>query len=286
MKAFQAEFHVTTMLRVFDVNSSSYYAWLRRDTSQRRLQDILLLAVIRKLHLNSHGTYGALRIHAELKPLGWRVGKKRVARLMAEAGIVGITRRRYNPTTVRNKKERPAPDLVDRKFQASGPNELWVADITEIPTQSTKLYLATVLDVWSRRIVGFAMDTHMESTLAQRALTEALQARGASCVIHHSDQGSQYTAADFKELAKDSGVQLSMGSVGDCYDNAMAESFFATLECELLALKTFAGPKEAQVAVFDFIAAFYNITRRHSSIGYHTPAEFEALHADKQRRAA
>jgi putative transposase len=286
MKVFQAEFRVSSMLRVFDVSSSGYYAWLGRGASKHRLQDSLLLAAIRKVHLDSRGTYGALRVHAELQARGWKVGKKRVARLMAAAGIAGVTRRRYSPTTVRNKKERPAPDLVDRKFQASGPNELWVADITEIPTLSGKLYLATVLDVWSRRVVGFAMDTHMESTLAQRALTEALQARKASSVIHHSDQGSQYTAGDFKSLAKSRGVRLSMGSVGDCYDNAMAESFFATLECELLALRSFADPQEAQVAVFEFIAAFYNTNRRHSSIGYHAPTAFEALHASKLRRAA
>jgi putative transposase len=286
MKAFQPEFQVKIMLRVFKVSSSGYYAWLRRDMSAHRLHDILLLAAIRKAHLDSRGTYGVLRVHAELKAQGWRLGKKRVARLMSEAGIAGITRRRYNPTTVRNKKERPAPDLVDRKFQASGPNKLWVADITEIPTVAGKLYLATVLDVWSRRVVGFAMDTHMESTLAQRALTEALRARETSSVIHHSDQGSQYTAGDFKALAKDSGVDLSMGSVGDCYDDAMAESFFATLECELLALRSFADPDEARVAVFEFIAAFYNTARRHSAIDYFVPAEFEELHADHLKKAA
>ncbi len=285
MKAFQAEFRVSTMARVLGVSRQGFYAWCRREPSQRATTDVLLLAEIRRLHQASRGLYGACRIHAQLRRGGWRVGKKRVARLMIQAGIRGVMRQGYKPTTVRNKRDRPAPDLVNRAFHAEAPDLLWVADITEIPTRSGKLYLATVLDVFSRRIVGFAMDTHMESTLAQRALQEALTARKPSQVIHHSDQGSQYTAKAFRELAAATDVQVSMGSVGDCYDNAMAESFFATLEHELLRLKTFWTPEQARKEVFDFIAGFYNTSRLHSQIGYRTPAEMDALHQSMRAAA-
>lgn len=279
MKAFQADYSVSTMARVLGVSRSGFYAWCQRGPSRRATTDALLLVEIRRVHQASRGLYGACRIHAELRRCGWRVSKKRIARLMAEAGIRGVMRQGYKPTTVRNKRERPAPDLVNRAFHAEAPDLLWVADITEIPTRGGKLYLATVLDVYSRAIVGFAMDTHMESTLAQRALQEALTARQPSQVIHHSDQGSQYTAKAFRELADEANVQVSMGSVGDCYDNAMAESFFATLEHELLRLRTFWTPEQARSEVFEFIAGFYNTHRLHSQLEYRTPAEMDAQHA-------
>lgn len=273
------------MARVLGVSRQGFYAWCRREPSQRATTDVLLLAEIRRLHQASRGLYGACRLHAQLRRGGWRVGKKRVARLMIQAGIRGVMRQGYKPTTVRNKRDRPAPDLVNRAFHAHAPDLLWVADITEIPTRSGKLYLATVLDVYSRSVVGFAMDTHMESTLAQRALQEALTARKPTRVIHHSDQGSQYTARAFRELAAEQDVQVSMGSVGDCYDNAMAESFFATLEHELLRLKTFWTVEQARHEVFEFIAGFYNTSRLHSQIGYRTPAEMDALHGQVQTAA-
>ena len=279
MKAHQAEHSISLMARVLGVSRSGYYAWLLREPSLRAQADQLLLEKMRATHLDSRGTYGVRRIHAALRNDGWRVGKKRVSRLMKEAGIAGIWRRRYRATTQRDPKARPSPDLVNREFKATGPNQLWVADITHIPTKTRPVYLATVLDVWSRRVVGWALDTHMESELVERALLAALDGREARAVIHHSDQGSQYTSKAFRALAKRHGVRVSMGSVGDCYDNAMAESLFATLECELLDLHDFDDPEQAIPAVFAFIAGFYNNTRLHSSIGYRTPNDFERLEA-------
>jgi len=275
MKAYQAEHTITRMARVLRVSRAGYYAWLGRAPSVRAQSDALLLAEIRAIHLASRGTYGVRRVHASLQQQGWRVGKNRVARCMAEAGIVGVTRRRSKTTTVRNPRQRPAPDLVERQFRATRPDALWVADITHIPTVTGAVYLAAVQDVWSRRIVGWAVDSHMESELAQRALTAAVARRKPIDVIHHSDQGSQYTARAFKQLAERHGVRLSMGTVADCYDNAMAESFFATLECELQALHRFHNLEDAHRALFDFIEGFYNTHRLHSGVGYRSPVDFE-----------
>ena len=204
-----------------------------------------------------------------------RVGRKRVARLLKQAGLRGVSRRKWPVTTVRAEHARPAPDLVQRAFTATGPNQLWVADITYIPTWAGTLYLAVVLDVWSRRIIGWAMATHLRTSLVVAALDMAIVQRRPAAVIHHSDQGCQYTAIEFGRRCREANVRPSMGSVGDCYDNAMCESFFATLECELLDRVTLRTPAEAQLAVFDFIEGWYNPTRRHSSLDYVSPAEFE-----------
>ena len=198
-----------------------------------------------------------------------------MARLMKESGLVGVSRRKSVRTTRRDPSARPAPDLVDRKFVASGPNQLWVADITYIPTLAGFLYLAVVLDVWSRKIVGWAMSSRLAKEIVLDALTMAVeQRRPAAGVIHHSDQGCQYTSIEFGKRCREAGVRPSMGSVGDCYDNAMCESFFATLECELLDRVRLAGD-EAELAVFDFIEGFYNTRRRHSALGYLSPLDFE-----------
>jgi putative transposase len=174
---------------------------------------------------------------------------------------------------------RPAPDLVERDFGAPGPDRLWVADITYVPTWSGFLYLAVVIDAWSRRVVGWAMENHLRTELVLDALNMALGQRQAASVIHHSDQGCQYTSIAFGLRCREARVQPSMGSVGDCYDNAMAESFFATLECELLDRVRFRTQAEARIAIFDFIEGFYNPSRRHSSLGYVSPIEFERQHA-------
>ena len=279
MKAHQAEHSVVLMARVLGVSRAGYYAWAGREPSRRAQADQLLLEKIRAVHMESRGTYGVRRMHAALKNDGWQVGKKRISRVMKQEGIAGVWRRRYRATTKRDPKERPSPDLVNRNFSASGPNQLWVADITQLPTRTRPAYLATVLDVWSRRVVGWALDTHMESELVERALKDALDGREAQGVIHHSDQGSQYTSKAFRTLAHRHGVRVSMGSVGDCYDNAMAESLFATVECELLDLHDFDGPEQAISAVFEFIEGFYNSTRLHSGIGYLAPNDFERLEA-------
>jgi putative transposase len=280
MKANQAAHSVTTMCRVLGVSAGGYYAWQHRGVSARRRQDEALLEQIRMFHRQSGGSYGAPRILRDLRAAGVRVGRKRVARLLKQAGLRGVSRRKWPVTTVRAEAARPAPDLVQRAFTATGPNQLWVADITYIPTTMGFLYLAVVLDVWSRRIVGWAMATHLRTSLVVAALEMAVTQRRPQDVIHHSDQGCQYTAIEFGRRCREAHVRPSMGSVGDCYDNAMCESFFATLECELLDRVRLRTPAEARAAVFQFIEGWYNPRRRHSSLDYLSPAEFERRAAD------
>jgi putative transposase len=286
VKAHQAEFSVRLMCRVLGVSSSGFYAWRRRGPSPRAQQDAVLTQKIEAAHLFSHGTYGAPRIHEDLREQGYRVGRKRIARLMRAAGLVGVSRRRWVCTTVRDRDARPAPDLVDRDFTATAPDQLWVADITYIPTWTGFLYLAMVLDVFSRRVVGWAMATHLRTELVLAALDMALWRRRPARVIHHSDQGSQYTSVAFGQRCDAAGVRPSMGSVGDCFDNAMAESFFATLECELLARTTLKTQAEARIAVFTFIEAWYNPHRRHSALGQMSPVNYEMRFAQSTRAAA
>jgi len=275
VRAHQAVYPVATMCRVLEVSRSGYYAWRKRGPSARAQADAALTERIREVHEDSRKTYGSPRIHAELQEEGQRVGRKRVARLMGAAGLEGASRRRFVKTTQRSEDARPAPDLVDRDFTVSGPDQLWVADITYIPTWAGFLFLAVVLDAWSRRVVGWAMATHLRTQLVLDALDMALWQRRPQSVIHHSDQGTQYTSIEFGLRCKRAGVRPSMGSVGDAYDNAMCESFFATLECELLEQCRFRTPAEARPAVFGFIEGWYNPRRRHSALGYQSPANFE-----------
>jgi putative transposase len=277
---------IATMCRVLEVSTSGYYAWRKRPASKRAREDAVLLRQIRTAHAASDGTYGAPRVHAELVAAGVEVGRERVARLMREAGIVGVHRRRFIVTTTRG-EGRQAPDLVERHFAADGPNRLWAADITYIPTWAGFLYLAIVLDVFSRKIVGWSMATHLRTELVLEALERAaLGRKPKGQVIHHSDQGTQYTAIRFGNRCDDLGVRPSMGSVGDAYDNAMAESFFATLECELIDRRRFRSPVEAEPVVFAWIEGWYNTRRRHSSLGYRSPNEFERLHAESAVEAS
>ncbi len=279
MKANQASYPVATMCRVLEVSTSGYYAWLSRPSSRRSREDVILTQQIRWIHLRSRGTYGAPRIHAELADEGVRVGRKRVARLMRTAGLRGVSRRRSVRTTIRRAKNRPAPDLVERNFMAAGPNRLWVADITYISTWTGNLYLAVVMDAWSRRVVGWAYATHLQTELVLDALEMAIRQRHPQGVIHHSDQGSQYTSLAFGKRCREAGVRPSMGSVGDAYDNALCESFFATLECELLDRHRFRSQRQAARSVFEFIEGWYNPHRRHSSLGYASPVRYEMKHA-------
>jgi putative transposase len=265
------------MCRVLEVSTSGYYAWLVRPPSKRAQGDELLTARIRAIWERSRQSYGAPRVHDELKEQGERVGKKRVARLMSQAEIEGVSRRKGAFTTRRDKEARPAPDLVERNFSATAANQLWVADITYLPTWAGFLYLAVVMDAWSRRIVGWSMATHLRTQLVLDALNMAIWQRQPDGVIHHSDQGCQYTSIEFGLRCKHASVRPSMGSVADCYDNAMCESFFATLECELLDRTRFKTQAEAKLAVFDFIEGWYNPHRRHSALGYKSPARFEQL---------
>ena len=279
MKVHQAKYPVATMCRVLEVSTSGYYAWLKRNTSQHSQADALLSDRIRWIRLRSRGTYGAPRIHAELADEGVRVGRKRVARLMQAAGLQGVSRRRRPRTTLRAVGARPAPDLVERDFGMTAPDRLWVADITYVPTWSGFLYLAVVLDAWSRRVVGWSMAGHLRTELVLDALDMAIRRRRPVGVIHHSDHGSQYTSIAFGQCCREAGVRPSMRSVGDCYDNALCKSFFATLECELLDRYRFGTRDEARRAVFEFIEGWYNPHRRHSALHYASPARYEMGHA-------
>jgi putative transposase len=279
VSAHQAQHRVATLCRVLGVSASGYYAWRERPASKRAQEDEALLRTIRTAHAASRGTYGVPRLHFELRAAGVRVGRKRVARLMRRAGLRGVSRRRFVATTQRDARQRPAPDLVQRCFRAARPNQLWVADITYIPTAAGFLYLAVVLDVFSRKVIGWAMEAHLRTELVLAALEMATRQRHPADVIHHSDQGCQYTSIAFGSRCAQLGVRPSMGSVGDAYDNAMAESFFATLECELLDRTRFRSQTQAEMAVFEFLEGWYNPRRRHSALGYLSPNEFEATRA-------
>ena len=281
MSAHQASFPIATMARVLGVSEAGFYAWRQRPASAHAVADTALLKRVRTIHASSRETYGAPRVHAELRAGGEKHGRKRIARLMRAAGLVGASRRRSGVTTTRRDPDaRPAPDLVDRDFTATAPNQLWVADITFVPTANGFLYLAVVLDAWSRKIVGWAMATHLRAELVVDALEMAVGQRRPGDVIHHSDQGSQYTSLAFGKRCKEAGVRPSMGSVGDAYDNAMCESFFATLECELLDRRRFASQAEARMACFSFIEGWYNPVRLHSALGYRSPMAYEAAVED------
>jgi putative transposase len=272
----KAHHAVARLCRVLGVSSSGYYAWRRRTPSERARSDAALTARLRQLHEQSRRTYGAPRLHADLRAAGVRCGRKRVARLMRQAGLVGCHRRRARGTTQRDPADTPAADQVQRHFVASAPNRLWTADITAVPTAAGFLYLAVVLDVYSRRIVGWAMADHLRTELVLAALEMAVRTRRpAPGVIHHSDQGCQYTSVAFGHRCQEADVVPSTGSVGDCYDNAITESFFATLECELLARHAFSSQAAARTMIFAYIEGFYNTRRRHSALGYQAPAAYE-----------
>jgi putative transposase len=279
VKANRAAYPVATMCRLLGVSTSGFYAWRDRPDSVRAQDDAQLLERIRDIHQRSRDSYGRPRVHAELAEQGVRVGAKRVARLMRGAGLQGVSRRKRVYTTVRDANARPAPDLVQRHFSAPRPDALWVADITYVPTWAGFLYLAVVIDAFSRRVVGWAMHNHLRSQLVLQALEMAYGQRRPGDVVHHSDQGTQYTSVAFGLRCQEMRVRPSMGSVGDCFDNAMAESFFATLECELLDRRRFKSQAEAEIAVFDFIEGWYNPQRRHSSLGYLSPMNYEQHHA-------
>ena len=268
------------MCRVLRVSPSGFYAWRDRRPSPRAQQDAVLLGHLRTCHARSDGTYGAPRLLGDLRDLGLAVGQKRVARLMRQGGLVGVSRRRRVRTTRRGPDQHAAADLVQRHFTASAPNQLWVADITYVPTWAGFLYLAIVLDVYSRRIVGWAMATHLKTDLVLAALNMAIAQRRPTNVIHHSDHGCQYTALAFGRRCQQLGVRPSRGTVGDAYDNAMAESFFATLECERLDRRTYRTTAEAKLDLFQYIEGWYNPHRRHSALGNRSPMVYERVNAE------
>jgi len=286
IQAEKANFPVTILCRLLGVSTSGYYAWRSRPPSARSQADHALSQRIYVIHERSRGTYGMPRVWAELRYEGVYCSRKRVARLLRLAGLQGCHRRKGPRTTRRKPETAPAPDLVKRDFATAAPDQLWVADITYVPTWMGFLYLAIVLDTYSRRIVGWAMADHLRSALVIEAVEMALWRRHPlHGVVHHSDRGSQYTSLAFGSRLREAGMTPSMGSKGDCFDNAMAESFFATLECELLTRRRFPTRNAARLALFDYIEGFYNTHRRHSALGYLSPAAYERRWTSEERIA-
>ena len=275
--AKKAEHSISIMCRVLEVSRSGYHAWVGRSPSARAVQDARLTARIAVLHTLRRGVYGSPRIWADLVlDDGERLGRKRVERLMREAGLSGRITRKWKATTIRVPGVRVADDLLDRDFTASGPNQRWVADITYLRTWQGWLYLVAVQDLYSRRIVGWAMADHMRAELVVDALQMALaRRRPAPGLIWHSDQGSQFVSLAFGQQARAAGIAQSMGSRGDCWDNAVAESFFATIKKELIHRRSWPTRAELSTEVFDYIETFYNRQRRHSTLGQLSPVEFE-----------
>ena len=269
------------MCEVLGVSKSGFYAWTKRKPSLRAQRDALLLKRIRCIHKDSRETYGSPRIHFELKDQ-YRIlcGRKRVARLMAAHGIRGCCRRRRHWTTRKADGATPSQDLLNRDFTADAPNKRWVADITYVRTWQGFVHVAFVLDLFSRRIVGWSMADHLRTELVLDALGMAvLGRRPDGGLIHHSDHGCQYTSVAFGKRCRDAGIVSSMGSVGDAYDNAAAESFIATLKCELIYRRSWPTRDQAELAMFDFIEAFYNPRRRHTTNGFLSPVAFEDAYA-------
>jgi putative transposase len=279
IEAERARFSVPLMCRILGVSRSGYYAWKNRPPSARAKADAALTEQIRHIHQRSRGTYGAPRIHAELGFEGIRCGRKRVARLMRAAGIRGCWRGRKKRTTTRKLQQMlPVPDLVERRFTPAAPDRLWVADITYLRSWEGWLYLAFVLDAYSRKVVGWSMANSLRTEIVIDALNMALWRREPDPgLIHHSDHGAQYTSVEFGGRLKEAGLLPSMGSVSDAYDNALAEAFVASLKTELLYRGSWPTRASVRVAVFEYIEAFYNSRRRHSALGYLSPMEYEEV---------
>ena len=274
--AEKAQHPVAVLCSVLGVSSSGFYAWRKRPPSQRAKRDARLAVEVRLAHKRGRGTYGSPRVHRELKAHGHRVGKKRVERLMRQEGIQGRQKRRFRRTTDSNHTQPVAANVLARNFHAAAPNTAWVTDVTYVWTGEGWLYLAALLDLFSRRVVGWAASETNDRALALEALRRALSARRpATGLVHHSDRGSPYASDDYQTALSERGLVASMSRKGDCWDNAVAESFFATLRAELLDHEHYANRRTAIASIADYIDGFYNPVRRHSSIGYVSPVEFE-----------
>lgn len=274
--AEKASYPVAMPCRMLEVSKSGYYAWRNRPPSKRSCEDASLTEKIREIHARSRETYGYPRVHAELRSLGVRCGRRRVARLMRVAGLRGCMRGKKRRTTRRDPRAAPAPDLLRRDFVAGEPNKVWLADITYIPTREGFLYLAFVLDTHSRKVVGWSMDSHMRTELVVDALEMAVWRRKPSAgLVHHSDHGSQYTALSFGKRLEEAGIVPSMGRTGTALDNAMAESFIATLKTELVHRRRFPDREVARSAIFEYLEGFYNRRRLHSALSYQSPMNYE-----------
>ncbi len=266
------------MCQALKVSKSGYYAWLRRPESQRARQNRQLLGQIRVVHERSRKTYGSPRVTAELHAEGVRCSENRVTRLMRLGGIRAKTKRKFKATTDSRHGHPVAPNLLDRQFTVDRPNRVWVSDITYIWTAEGWLYLAGVLDLYSRMVVGWSMNNRVTGELTRDALLQAIGRRHVlPGLLHHSDRGSQYAAGEYQGLLVQHGMICSMSRKGDCYDNAVMESFFATLKTELVLWEQFATREQAKAKIFDYIEVFYNRQRRHSSLGYYSPVEFERI---------
>jgi transposase InsO family protein len=275
--AQKAEFPVSVLCSVLGASRSGYYAWCARPQAAREQQDAILAEAITEVHDQSRGTYGSPRVHAELKQRGVQVGKKRIARLMRDRGLAARRKRRFRPSTTESQHPHPvAANLLARSFSRPAPNQAWVGDITYIRTDEGWLYLAVLLDLFSRRVVGWSMSEHIDTQLALGALRMAVSNRRSSGVLHHTDRGIQYASLEYRQALADHGLTASMSRKGNCWDNAVAESFFATLKAEVVHQRRFTSRAEARRAIFDYIEVFYNRRRRHSAIQYLSPMEFEA----------
>ena len=277
MSEHAAEFRIGLMCRVFEVSRSGYYDWRKRQDAVRQEKRVDTLLHIRRVFQGSKQRYGSPRIYRQLKAEGVRIGRHRIARLMREAHLVARRRRRYQRlvTTTRH-HHALAANVLDRQFRVGPPNRVWVADVSYVWTHSGWIHLAIVLDLGSRRVIGWSMGHRVDATLSRSALEMALLHRQpVGEVLHHSDQGSEYTNHDYQQLIKDSGMRSSMSRRRECHDNAVAESFFKTIKVELARQQKFRTPQEARSAIFEYIEVFYNRRRLHSSLGYLSPAQYE-----------
>lgn len=278
--AQKANFPVTVLCDVLGVSTAGYYAWRERPMSKRQQGDAALSEVITSIHANSRRTYGSPRVHAELKALDVSISQKRVARLMRQNGLAARKRRRFLPKTTDSNHPHPIADnVLARDFTRSAPNQAWVGDITYVATGEGWLYLAVLLDLYSRRVVGWAMSDRIDRQLVLDALSMAVTHRGAPSggVLHHSDRGSQYASTDYRKALAEFGFESSMSRKGNCWDNAVSESFFATLKVELVHRHRYVTRTAARRSIFEYIEVFYNRQRRHSTLGYVSPSQFEAI---------
>jgi putative transposase len=274
--AKEVAFPVATMCRTLGVSSSGYYSWKVRPAPQRASEDARLAADVAAAHKGSRGIYGSPRVHRELRAKGVHIGKKRVERLMRETGLRGRSKRRFVRTTDSKHDDPIAPNVLERKFETKTPNEAWVGDVTYIATAQGWLYLAVLLDLFSRRVVGWATSDTNDTTLALAALDHALRSRHPRAgLIHHTDRGSPYASEGYRAALVRRGIVASMSRTGDCYDNAVAESFFASLKAEWVDHEDYADHAVGHASVGEYIDRFYNPTRRHSHLGYVSPIEFE-----------
>ena len=278
IQAHRNEFRVWLMCRVLGVSRGGFYLWLKRPESQRSVENGRLVEAIRAIHRESRGVYGSPRVHARLRAQSGRYGRNRIARLMREMQIQGKRRRKFRVTTDSDHTLPISGNILDRKFTIGMPNKAWVADITYIATKEGWLYLAGVMDLYSRRIVGWAMGSRISRHLVERALWMAICNRGPKPgLLHHSDRGCQYASHDYRKLLERRGIVCSMSRKGNCWDNAVMESFFGTLKTELVYHRKYETREEARSDIFDYIEVFYNRKRLHSALGYRSPADFEKM---------